>query len=158
MKRLKRFNEGITDKMTPKSQEEVSSALKKLHEDYVFKTPVSDFNLEYHILKGVEDIEYIELDECFVYWDYELNNASWGINYIMPKISKITLTVTVNVYNEEKDFSEEIKKDFLYDIMNADIDTQEADGVQQTPYAPQEISISQLEAEGDNQPQILILF
>jgi hypothetical protein len=158
VKRIKKFNEALTDKMTPKSDEEISSALKKLHDDYKFITKVNDYHIEYHMLNDVKDIEYIEINDCKVYWDYELNTASWGINYILPKISKITLTAKIFIYNKEKDLDKSFKREFLYDIMNSDIYTESENNNQIMPYSPTFISLSHLEIDSDKKPLINIIF
>ena len=158
LKRFDTYNESLRDKMEPKSEEEISSSLKKLHDDFVFDTKISDYYIEYHGLKGVEDIEYIELNNCTIYWNYELNTASWGINYIMPRINKISVTAEVFIFNEEKELDESFEKEFLYDIMNSDIDTESEDNDQKLPFAPNQISFSHLEISEDNKPQILITF
>jgi len=162
MKRIKRFNqlneaETLKDKMTPKSDEQVSAALKKLHEDYVFKTSINDCTIEDHILIDIEDVEYIEIKSCVVFWNYELQTSTSGIDYIAPRISKIDISVEVFIYNEDKKLEKQIERDFTYDIMNSEIDYN-YEGDQKLPFAPHEIYIEQLETIGDKKPNITLIF
>ena len=158
LKKFAELNEDIRSKMIPKSEKEISSSLKKLHEEFAFKTTVTDYYIEYQNISDIKDVEYIEIIECKIYWNYDLSTASWGINYIMPRINKIYAEVEVFVYNEEKGLDDSIKRDFTYDIMNSDIDTTIEDDIQKLPFAPREINFSHVEIGEDNKPQIQIVF
>jgi len=160
MKRIKKFDqleESLKDKMTPKSEEQISDALKKLHDDYVFKTNVVDCTIEYHGLNDVEDIEYIEIKSCVVFWNYNLDISTSGIDYIGTKISKIEITVEAFVYNEEKKLEKQIERDFTYDIMKSNIDC-DYGGEQKLPFAPHEIYFDQLESSDGKKPNVSIIF
>ncbi len=145
MKNLKSFNQINEEIENPLDDARVTT----IHTD--------DVHLEYQILNGIEDIEEIKIKECKVYWDYELNLAKWGINYILPTIIKVVVDVEVVVYNKEKDLEDEFDKTFEFDTLSADIDTDNDNG-QSLPFTPTQISFGYLETVGEQKPEIQILF
>ena len=96
------------------------------------------------------------VEECIIYWDYQLIAKNYGIESIIPTIKKIKLTVVFIVWDDD----DETTKDYEFDIMNSNIecDRVKSDGVDSIPYYPQEIEIDTLNTDGDNNPEIKVLF
>lgn len=98
------------------------------------------------------------VEECIVYWDYQLIAKNYGIESIIPTIKKIKLTIVFTVWDDDDD--EETTKEYEFDIMNSNIDCDrvDSDGIDSIPYYPQEVEIDTLDTSGDKNPEIKILF
>jgi len=121
---------------------------------------VTDTLIKDESISGIEDIEWIDVKECDVYWDYELNVASWGINYIMPTTLKVILSIDVYTYNETEDKDGEVPKEYEFTTENAEFEevNYDTEGTQTVPFAPKELEISHLETSEDNKVKIKIIF
>lgn len=106
----------------------------------------------------LKDVEWVDVNKCEIYWDYELVVKRYGIDSIIPVIKKIELMVTVYVYDQEKDMEEGIDKEFSYNVMNSDIETENENGLVTIPYYPTEIDISHLETSEKNKTKIEVKF
>ena len=121
-------------------------------------TKITDILINDESISGVENIDWIDVQECTIFWDYELNVSKSAIDYIMPTIVKILISVEVMTYDEGSDTDDSVEKEYEYDIMNSDIDTESEDGIQKLPFMPSEIEFSHLETSEDNKVKIKIVF
>jgi hypothetical protein len=98
-----------------------------------------------------------QVEECVIYWDYQLIAKNYGIESIIPTIKRIKLTIIFTVWDDDEE--EETPIDYEFDIMNSNIETDrvDSDGVDSIPYYPQEIEIDTLDRDNVN-PEIKILF
>ncbi|MFW6226105.1 MAG: hypothetical protein ACOC3V_04030 [bacterium] len=125
-------------------------------DDYSFITKLdSDILIYDESIEGYNNIDWLETKLCTIYWDYELNTANWGINYILPRIIRVVLDVVVYKDEEGEDTEE---KEYVYDILNSDIKTESEDNVQKLPFSPQEIEFSHLDTSEQNKSKIKIIF
>lgn len=127
-------------------------------EENDFVSKVTDTLINDENISGYENIVYIETKECTVKWDYIPVEASWGISHFLPKITSVTIEVEIYTYNEETEKDESTEKEYSFDILTADIDTESENSIQKLPFAPSEIEFSHLETSKDNKVQIKIIF
>jgi len=140
--RLKRFNQ-LNEEL------DKSSMMSKVTKTYI--------NIDDESISDIENIDWVDVKECTIYWDYELNVSSSTINYISTRIIKIILDVDVYTI-DDNDKIDDFNRQFEYDTMNSDIDTSNQNELQTLPFSPSEIEISHLETSEDNKVKIEIIF
>lgn len=128
-----------------------------LHDEHTFKTETDcTYYAKYFFEKEFENFESEYVNNCVVYWDYELNVTSRGIDYILPTIKKIVVTMEIATFNVENDEEDSEEIEYTYDIMSADIEVENKGETTTIPYSPEDVEITI--TEKDEKPQILIYF
>jgi len=114
--------------------------------DYHFITEVDDVGFEQKHL-GIEDVDWIDVITCKVYWKYDLDYNEGGIDGILPSVMKIGILVEVYTYNEETDFDdmEEKEFEFSWDKDEFDEKSRDYDGRQILPFYPRSIEVGRIE-------------
>lgn len=124
--------------------------------DNYFMTEIDGIDV---IVMDYGNIQHDEakIEECIIYWDYQLISKRHGIESIIPTIKNITLSIDYVIWDDDDDSSNVI--DYKFDIMNSNIETDRvnSDGIDSIPYYPQEVEIESLNTD-DTNPEIKILF
>jgi hypothetical protein len=107
-----------------------------------------------------EDVDWVDILSCKVYWKHELDENKYGIDGIDAFIVKVQITLDVFTYNEEKDMDDNEEIDFEFDFQNADFDveTRNYDNEQKLPFYPRSLEVVKLNGTKEDKAKIKINF
>jgi len=141
--KVKRFNE----KYDPFSDE------------YTFMTEMhkSEVEIDYKEI-NLEDVDWIDVTSCSIYWNYELDENRGGIDGIIPSVVKITLAIEVFTYNEETEMDDDEEMEFEFTIDNAEfeIKSRDYDGREILPFYPRSVEFGKLDVTKESKTDIII--
>jgi hypothetical protein len=127
--------------MKIKRYNQINENLNKIESPFVTDIDKYDVELE-NIDIERNEYDYYDIDECLVYWDYELlTSRKGGIQSIIPKINNILLTIKIQMWVKgTEDDTDEVEKSYSFDN-SYDIITENQHEYATIPYFPEEIEI-----------------
>lgn len=100
-----------------------------------------------------EEYEDFYMEECSIYWNYDIQTARYGIEGVTTSIGKVTLDGLIDLWtNQSDEDTEQIDETMEFTVENSNIIVEDKQSVgefekQTLPYYPTEITFEKIDGK-----------